>query len=83
MQFREKMIQYILNRVRNNMKYIHMLFTIIRKIFVAIWNFFSLFFGFPYEEQAKKMKDYDMRGKDNPKSKHTVYRANKVSKDKE
>lgn len=56
------------------MKYIH-------KIFGSIWNAFSIFFGFPYEEQAKKMKDYDLRGKDNPKRNHTVYRANKVSKD--
>lgn len=77
------MIQYVLNRVRNNMKYIQILFDITQKIFLGIWNFFSISFGFPYEEQAKKMKDYDARGKDNPKRKHTVYRANKVSKDKE
>jgi len=63
------------------MKYIHKMFAIIRKVFRLIWNVFSIFFGFPYEEQAKKMKDYDMRGKDNPKRKDTVYRANKVSKD--
>ena len=65
------------------MKYIHKLFGIIRKVFVLIWNVLSIFFGFTYEEQAKKMKDYDMRGKDNPKRNHTSYRANKVSKDKE
>ena len=53
----------------------------IAKVFTMIWNALSIFFGFPYEEQAKKMKDYDLRGKDNPKPKHTVYRANKVSKD--
>lgn len=63
------------------MKYIHKLLGIISKVFVGIWNFFSLFFGFPYEEQAKKMKDYDARGPNNPKRKDKVYRANKVSKD--
>jgi len=63
------------------MKYIGRLFDIIGKVFTMIWNALSIFFGFPYEEQAKKMKDYDLRGKDNPKPKHTVYRANKVSKD--
>ena len=52
----------------------------IGKVFIMIWNALSIFFGFPYEEQAKKMKDYDLRGKDNPKPKNTVYRANKVSK---
>jgi len=55
----------------------------IGKFFRVIWNVFSVFFGFPYEQQAKKMKDYDGRGKDNPKGNNTVYRANKVSKDKE
>ena len=65
------------------MKYIHGLFGIIGKVFRLIWNVLSVLFGFPYEQQAKKMKDYDVRGKDNPKPKHTVYRANKVSKDEE
>lgn len=65
------------------MKYIDRLFGIIRKVFSLIWNAFSIFFGFPYEQQAKRMKDYDGRGKDNPKQNHTVYRPNKVSKDEE
>jgi len=52
----------------------------IRSIMTMIWNALSIFFGFPYEEQARKMKDYDMRGKENVKRKDTVYRANKVSK---
>jgi len=63
------------------MKFIYTLFDMIGKVFVFIWNVLSIFFGFTYEEQAKRMKDYDMRGKPNPKPKHTVYRANKVSKD--
>ena len=55
----------------------------IAKVFTMIWNAISIFFGFPYEKQARKMKDYDLRGKDNPKPKNTVYRANKVSKEEE
>ena len=63
------------------MKYIYKLFGMIAKVFVFIWNVLSIFFGFTYEEQAKRMKDPNMRGKKNPKRKDTVYRANKVSKD--
>ncbi len=59
----------------------HEIFDITGKVFVSVWNAFSIFFGFPYEEQAKKMKDYDLRGKNNAKPNHTVYRANKVSRD--
>ena len=40
----------------------------IAKGFAMIWNALSIFFGFPYEKQARKMKDYDLRGKDNPKN---------------
>jgi len=40
----------------------------------------SLFFGFPYEEQAKRLGDWDIRGDDNLKREYTAYRANKVSK---
>ena len=64
------------------MKYI---LGLIKKFFIGIWNFLSLFFGFPYEEQAKKLdwdeKDAAFRGPENPKTKKTHYRANKVSKD--
>ena len=49
-------------------------------ILVPIWNFLSLFFGFPYEEQAKKLGDWEARGEDNPKTDRVAYRANKVSK---
>jgi len=63
------------------MSYVKSIWILIRKVIIRIWNFFSLFFGFPYEAQAKKMKDYDARGESNIKSKKTVYRANKVSKD--
>ncbi|MCF6245222.1 MAG: hypothetical protein L3J43_09310 [Sulfurovum sp.] len=62
------------------MKYIHRILNLIKKIFVGIWNAFSIFFGFPYEEQAKKMKDYDARGEENPTRTYTAYRANKVVK---
>ena len=62
------------------MKYLTMLWQTIKRFFIGVWNVLSLFFGFPYEEQAKKLKDYDARGEDNPKRKYTAYRANKVSK---
>jgi len=63
------------------MKYIVYFFNIIGKVFVFIWDFIFFFFGMPYEKQAKKLGDYDARGKDNPKRTHKAYRANKVSKD--
>jgi len=63
------------------MKYLDKIFSMTSKLFILIWNVLSLFFGVPYEAQAKKMKDYDARGKNNPKRENTVYRANKVSKD--
>ena len=47
---------------------------------IGVWNVLSLFFGFPYEEQAKRLGDWDIRGDDNPKREYTAYRANKVSK---
>jgi len=50
---------------------------------VGIWDFVFLFFGVPYEEQAKKYDlskiDPDLRGPDNPKTSHTIYRANRAS----
>ena len=56
------------------MKYIYMFFK-------GIWSVLSLFFGFPYEQQAKRLGDWDGRGSPNPKSTTTHYRANKVSKE--
>lgn len=58
---------------------------VIVKIAVFIWDFIFFFFGFPYEKQAEKL-DLDkyegvIRGPDNEKSTHVVYRANKVSND--
>lgn len=54
------------------------------KITVGIWDFIFFFFGFPYEEQASKLKldeiDDILRGTENEKPSHKVYRANKVSK---
>jgi len=54
----------------------------ITKFFLGIWDFIFFFFGMPYEEQAKRLKvdRIDMRGPKNEKTKHTSYRANKVSK---
>ena len=66
------------------MKYIKAIWHLIRRFFIAIWDFIFFFFGMPYEEQAKKLdwdaKDAAFRGPENPKRKTTVYRANKVSK---
>ncbi len=63
------------------MKYI---FGLVKKVLIGIWDFFFFFFGMPYEEQAKKLdwdeKDATFRGPENPKTKKTHYRANKVSK---
>ena len=63
------------------MKYI---LGLIKKLLIGIWDFFFFFFGMPYEEQAKKLdwdaKDATFRGPQNPKTKKTHYRANKVSK---
>lgn len=49
------------------MKYVEITWQARKSFFIMIWNFISLFFGFPYEQQAKKLKDYDARGEDNPK----------------
>lgn len=49
------------------MKYVEITWQDRKSFFIMIWNFISLFFGFPYEQQAKKLKDYDARGEDNPK----------------
>lgn len=58
----------------------------IKNFFIKIWDFVFFFFGMPYEEQAKKLdwdeKDAVFRGPENPKTKKTHYRANKVSKDR-
>ena len=62
------------------MQYFNMFWQGVKKFFVIIWNLLSLFFGFPYEKQAKKLGDYDARGEDNPKIDRVAYRANKVSK---
>jgi hypothetical protein len=66
------------------MKYIKIIWHFIRRFLIGIWNFLSMFFGFPYEEQAKKLdwdeKDAAFRGPENTKTKQTYYRANKVSK---
>ena len=57
----------------------------IKRLFIKIWDFIFFFFGMPYEKQAKKLdwdeKDAAFRGPQNPKTKKTYYRANKVSKD--
>ena len=62
------------------MKYIMIIWNSIRNIAVGIWDFIFFFFGMPYEAQAKKLDldDKAIRGPDNPKTKRTVYRANKV-----
>ncbi len=60
------------------------LWGLIKNFFIALWDFIFFFFGMPYEEQAKKLdwdeKDAAFRGPENPKTKKTHYRANKVSK---
>lgn len=62
------------------MQYLYIIFKNTLQVLVPIWNFLSLFFGFPYEEQAKKLGDWNARGEDNPTTDRVVYRANKVSK---
>jgi hypothetical protein len=56
------------------------------KIIVFIWDFVFFFFGMPYEKQASKLKldelDPILRGRENEKTTHIIYRANKVSKQK-
>ena len=55
------------------------------KYLLKIWDFIFYLVGAPYEEQAKRLdwdeKDAAFRGPENPKTKKTHYRANKVSKD--
>lgn len=64
------------------MKYIMIIWNLIRSIAIGIWDFIFFFFGMPYEEQAKKLNldehDKALRGPKNPKIKTIVYRANKV-----
>ena len=63
------------------MKYI---LTRIKKLLIGVWDFVFYLLGAPYEEQAKKLdwdeKDAAFRGPENPKTKITHYRANKVGK---
>ncbi|HEX5710069.1 MAG TPA: hypothetical protein VFX68_01890 [Sulfuricurvum sp.] len=51
---------------------------------VWIWHFVFFFFGMTYEKQASKLKldelDNAMRGHENIKTTHQIFRANKVSK---
>lgn len=58
--------------------------TPIKKSIIGIWDFIFYLIGAPYEEQAKKLdwdsKDTLFRGPENPKTKKTHYKANKVSK---
>jgi len=62
------------------MKYWNLFWKPIKRFFVVLWNFLSMFFGVPYEQQAKKLGDWDARGEDNPETDRVAYRANKVSK---
>lgn len=56
-----------------------------KKTGIWIWDFVFFFFGMPYEEQASKLKldklDPTLRGRENEKTTHTIYRANKVGKE--
>ena len=58
----------------------------IKRFFIKVWDISFYVLGAPYEQQAKKLdwdeKDEAFRGPQNPKSKKTHYRANKVSKEK-
>ncbi len=60
-------------------------FGLIRRFFLGIWDFFFLFLGVPYEEQAKRLNldgiEPVMSGPENEKTTHQFYRANKVSND--
>jgi len=66
------------------LKYIIIISKPIVAIISKIWNFIFIFFGITYEKQAKEV-DFEnldplMRGPENEKSTHKIYRANKVSK---
>ncbi len=54
------------------------------KYLLKIWDFLLLFFAFSTTKHCNKLKwddqDPALRGPDNPKTKNTYYRANKVSK---
>lgn len=58
----------------------------IKRFFIKVWDVAFYVLGAPYEQQAKKLdwdeKDEAFRGPQNPKTKKTHYRANKVSKEK-
>ncbi len=67
------------------MNYIFGIFKFIRRVVIGIWDFFFLFLGVPYEEQAKRMNLDEMEptlwGPENEKTTHQFYRANKVSRE--
>jgi len=54
------------------------------KTIVFIWDFVFFFFGMSYEKQASKLNlevlDPTLRGSENEKTTHKIYRANKVGK---
>lgn len=56
-----------------------------QRVVLGVWDFFFLFLGVPYEEQAKRLKLDDLEptfwGPENEKTTHQFYRANKVSND--
>ena len=62
------------------------IFGSIKKFFIRVWDLAFYVLGAPYEQQAKKLdwdeKDTAFRGPQNPKTKKTYYKANKVSKEK-
>lgn len=62
------------------MQFIDNIYKGMKGFVIGVWNVLSLFFGCPYEAQAKKLGDWDIGGENNPKRKYTAYRANKVSK---
>ena len=55
----------------------------VMKPFIWIWDFTFFFFGFTYEKQASKVDfekiDPTLRGPDNFKTSHTIYRANRAN----
>ena len=73
-------MQYINMGTSNNPRWVSRVFRGSRMLLQGVTKFFTLtIWGFPYDEQAKKLGDWDVRGEDNPKTDRVVYRANKVS----
>ena len=62
------------------MKYIYLSWGMIQKLATLIWKTMSIFFGFPYEKQAREFDDFDARGESDSRENSTVNRPNKVSK---